>query len=340
MGRSAHEQPQWRAVVTVVDRLRIASRPRELQGVHAGDRTAGTHEAGRLLGVGIPSDEAGHLVEQRPLHEHEHRRDLEGRVRGVEGRPQPVADDGERVGTRVVLIDEARMVRVDRTGEDPLGRIDEIAGGSGGFIGGETGADRRGEVGEQLRGRTPVDHPIVAARRVGDVVDGELGDRSDRVGRGRAAERQQVETVASKQFVDEGKGESDHVRDAAVDAVGEDPRRALQAVRAGLVVGLAARCVPRDSIVGQSADFDRAVFDRRVDHGPVRAGHRDGDTGHHVVSAVGEGAEHRRRVVDIGRLPEDHAVAHDGGVGGENDTAWSGRGRRLLPGETFDVGVG
>ena len=137
--------------------------------------------------------------------------------------------------------------------------------------------------------------------------------------------RHQVGAEFAAEPVEKWERESDHVADAAVDPIGEQSRRTLEGVSAGLVGALPGAEVPAGPSVVDRAD----MHERRLGRGgdPIRRV-TDGDAGQHLVGPSGQQREHPPTVVAISRLAEDVAIHDHRGVGRDHDgTVASGSGR-------------
>ena len=296
------------------------------------------HQAGGVVSGLGKTDQPRHLREKCTLDHREDRRDLEGGIGRVERSPEPVTDNTERIGPRVVLIQEVGMVGLYGPLHHQVGRLDEIGRLGRRFVIGDLETDRAGEVGGQVGGAGPPDDGFVTAGRAGDMAEGTGGDRLDRVDRCRRPKIQEIETVSGEESVDEGERKTDDPVRTPLDAVGEEARRALESVGARLVVGIARVDVPRKPLLGDLADYhlrdiEGAVYDSIT----IGADNGDGDTGKNLMGSGGERTQHRSGLVAICGFAEDHPVERDGRIGSQHDTGGTERGHRFRSGQPFDI---
>ena len=108
---------------------------------------------------------------------------------------------------------------------------------------------------------------------------------------------------------------------AALDVLDEQRRRSLDAVAAGLVIGLQGGAIRPD--LGRAEGGEAHVRHLRDLLGHVLGMH--GHRGQHLVGAPRQALQHGDRFSVIRRLAEDVAVDGDGGVGGQD------RAQRLAP---------
>ena len=338
MPRITDQDPKSSPVGTCRDEIGLKSVTGELERMELRERRPRAHEAGGVVAGFGKADQPRHLREERTLDHREDRRDLEGGVGRVERSPEPVAHNAERIGPRVVLIQEVGMVGLNGAPHHQVGRLDEIGRLGWRLVVGELETDRAGEVGGQVGGAGPPDDRLVAAGRAGDVAEGPGGDRLDRIDRRRRTKIQEIETVSGEESVDEGERKTDDPVRAALDAVGEQARRALEAVGARLVVGIARVDVPREPLLADLADHHLRDIHGAVHEGiAIGTDKGNGDTGEDLVGSGGEGPQHRSGLVTIRGFAEDHPVERDGRIGSEHDTGGTERSHGFRSREPLDI---
>ena len=144
--------------------------------------------------------------------------------------------------------------------------------------------------------------------------------------------------MSGEESVDEGERKTDDPVRAALDAVGEQARRALESVGPRLVVGIARVDVPREPLHADLADYHLRDIHGAVHDGiAIGADKGNGDTGEDLVGSGGEGPQHRSGLVTIRGFAEDHPVERDGRIGSEHDTGGTERSHGFRSREPLDI---